>query len=176
MASNSNNYEYFKQESIVITGRFQAYVDTMWVQNKIQESLFKRLVDLYAVAAIVGFRIGRKLDDDKSGNLARTIQMDQLRQNLSVYTTIMKVILLLDESRGLSAEDRVKSAFKPPETQEEYQSNMELFHSYARGGIEFLHQQLVEKGISLDGPYSDCVDPNMSKILDFLSLPLEEQS
>ena len=40
-----------------------SYVEAMydkWTQGKIQESYFKRLVDLYAIAAIVGLKAKRR--------------------------------------------------------------------------------------------------------------------
>ena len=46
----SHVFEYFKTSEVFINGRFKEYVDKMWVQNKVQESMVKRLVDLYAVA------------------------------------------------------------------------------------------------------------------------------
>lgn len=61
-------FEYFKTSEVTINGRFKDYVDQMWVQNVIQESLVRRLVDLYAIAAVVGLRINRRLPDDRAGD------------------------------------------------------------------------------------------------------------
>ena len=38
-------------------GKHRDYVDQLWTLNKIQESYFKRLVDLYAIAAIIGIYV-----------------------------------------------------------------------------------------------------------------------
>ena len=65
VASENKVYEYFKVSEVYINGRFKEYVDKLWTQNKIQESMIKRLVDLYAIAAVVGLRINRRLEDDK---------------------------------------------------------------------------------------------------------------
>ena len=71
MAANKENssdkiYDYFKTDPIVLNGRFARYADAMWTQNKIEDkSRFSKLLDLYAVAAIIGFRKGRRLQDDK---------------------------------------------------------------------------------------------------------------
>ena len=37
-----HTFEYFKTSEVFINGRFKEYVDKMWVQNKVQESMVKR--------------------------------------------------------------------------------------------------------------------------------------
>ena len=133
-------YEYFKMSDFHFTGVFCTYIDAMWKQNTIPEST--RLVDLYAVAAIVGLRIQRRLPAD-TGEQKRTVQLAQITNNYHTLMPIMRLVLLLDESRGLNVEQRIDSAFRTPETQEDYEKNMELFNSYARGGVEYLYQELV---------------------------------
>ena len=55
-----STYEYFKVDEMIFVGKHRDYVDKLWTQGKIQESYFRRLVDLYAVAAIVGLKAKRK--------------------------------------------------------------------------------------------------------------------
>lgn len=136
-------YEYFKMSDFHFTGVFCTYIDAMWKQNTIPESIFTRLVDLYAVAAIVGLRIQNRCPADTSSEQKRTVQLAQITNNYHTLMPIMRLVLLLDESRGFSMEQRIDSAFRTPETQEDYEKNMELFNSYARGGIEYLYQELV---------------------------------
>ena len=109
-------FEYFKTSEVFINGRFKEYVDKMWVQNKVQESMVKRLVDLYAIAAVIGLRAKRRLPDDRVGDDKRTIQMKQLTDTYQTLAPIMKLVLMLDESRGLNEEERIRSAFRIPET------------------------------------------------------------
>ena len=64
--SNEKIYDYFRTDPIVLNGRFSRYADAMWVQNTIEDkSKFSRLLDLYAVAAIIGFRKNRRLATQK---------------------------------------------------------------------------------------------------------------
>ena len=72
-----------------------------------------------------------------------------------LYYGIMKLVLMLDESRGLNEEDRIRSAFRIPETREEHDVGMELFNSYARGGIEYMYEMLVVRPGSPDDEYGD---------------------
>ena len=67
---------------------------------------------------------------------------------------IMKRVLLLDDSIELTKEERIKRAFSGPKTVEEAQENMELFNSYVRGGIEYLHEELVERPVLSEDKYT----------------------
>jgi hypothetical protein len=57
---DKKTYEYFKVDEMFFVGKHREYVERLWTLNKIQESYFRRLVDLYAIAAIIGLRTGRK--------------------------------------------------------------------------------------------------------------------
>lgn len=174
VASENKVYEYFKVSEVYINGRFKEYVDKLWTQNKIQESMIKRLVDLYAIAAVVGLRINRRLEDDKKDpDDKRTVQLMQLTDAYQTLSTIMKLVLILDESRNLSDEERVRSAFRIPETREEHDANMELFNSYARGGIEYMYQQLVLRVTDVDDEHDDA---RINNIIAFMKNPMTSDS
>lgn len=75
--------------------------------------MVRRLVDLYAIAAVIGLRINRRIPDNRAvDDQKRTIQMMQLTDTYQTLALIMKLILMLGESRGLSEEDRIHSAFR----------------------------------------------------------------
>ena len=158
--------EYFKTSDIHICGRFKHYADAMWTQNAIQKSHIRRLVDLYAIAAVVGLRKGLRLEDD-SADEKRTIQMQQLNESYQTLSAVMKLILMLDESRGFDEEERIRSAFKVPENREEHDAGMELFNSYARGGIEYMYEQLVTR-VNTDTSEEDFSDVRINNIVAFL--------
>ena len=48
---------------------------------------------------------------------------------------------------------------------------MELFNSYARGGVEYLYEQLILKDPDLDDDYTD---KRISNIIALLKNPLSE--
>lgn len=160
-------YDYFKTDPIVLNGRFARYADAMWTQNKIDDkSRFSKLLDLYAVAAIIGFRKGRRLADDKLSPEKRTIQLDQIASNYMRFYTIMQVILLLDDSRGLEPAEKAKMAFDTnPKSEKVYEDNMELFHSYARGGLEYLYEVLVTRPVVMDDEFEDA---RVANIMEFV--------
>lgn len=167
---DKTTFEYFKVDEMMFVGKHRDYVDKLWTQNKIQESYFKRLVDLYAIAAIVGLKINRKSAEeyDESG-IKRTVQMKQLMENYQVLLPIMRMVLIMDNSRGLSFEEKLENAFLIPDSFEVYQQNMELFNSYARGGIEYLYEKLVLRVPDVDDDYTDF---RISNIVALLTHPL----
>ena len=163
-------YEYFRVDEVFITGKHRNYVDALWTKNKIKESHIERLIDLYMMAVAIGLRTGRRAEEDRVDELKRTVQTKQLNENISTLTNLMRMVLILDESRNLSVEQRIEEAFRIPETFEEYKKNMDLFNSYARGGIEVLYEELILKPVDMENDYGDA---QISNIVAFMKNPLE---
>ncbi len=164
-------YEYFKVDEMFFVGKHRDYVDKLWTQGKIQESYFRRLVDLYAIAAIVGLKANRKSAEDRDeSDIKRTVQMKQLNENIQTLMPIMRMILIMDDSRGLSLEEKLESAFAIPEDFETYKSNMELFNSYARGGIEYLYEKLILRVPDVDEDYTDF---RLANIVSLVTNPID---
>lgn len=166
-SSDKTSYEYFKVDEMIFVGKHRDMVDKLWTLNKIQESYFKRLVDLYAIAAIVGLKANRKSAEEKDeSDIKRTVQMKQLNENYQVLLPIMRMILIMDDSRNMTFEEKLESAFIIPEDYDTYKSNMDLFNSYARGGIEYLYEQLVLRVPDVDEDYSDFRIANMVALIN----------
>lgn len=162
--SEKKRLEYFRN-TMKFTGKHKKYIDDLWEQNVIQSSYIQYLYELYGIAAILGLRLQRKEPIDASEEV-RNIQVDQLLKYESVLKTIMTTVLLLDESAGRTKEERIKRAFSEPSTEEELAEDLELFNSYARGGIEFLHEELVERPLTNDDAYTDARIGNIVALLD----------
>ncbi len=147
-------YEYFKTDQL-IKGKYADYVDALWKQNSIQESCFRRLTDLYAIAAMVGLRVGLKFEEDTTSEHKRTIPLQQLISNYSVLRETMRLIILFDDSDGSSAQERIKTAFKgEPDTEEEYKKYMSLFNSYVLGGIDYIYNAIIVDPAGPDDEYA----------------------
>ena len=161
------NFEYFKRD-VIISGNHAAECDDMWKQNDIQNSYFRRLIDLYTIAPVIGLRTGHKAKPDNDSDLKRTIQLQQVFTRREDLLTVMQLILLLDESDGLSVEDRIYRAFRNPQNEEQYKKNTELFHSYVLGGIEVLHDCLFKRGKQddVDDKYDDLKITNIVALLN----------
>lgn len=171
--AENTSYEYFKVDEMFFVGKHRDLVDKLWTLNKIQESYFKRLVDLYAIAAIVGLKTKRRSQEERDeSDIKRTVQMKQLTENYQTLLPIMRIILIMDDSRGLNFEERLESAFEIPAEYDTYKANMELFNSYARGGVEYLYEKLVLRAPDVDEDYSDFRIANMVALMNN---PIEEE-
>lgn len=169
--SEKTAYEYFKVDEMFFVGKHRDYVDKLWTQGKIQESYFKRLVDLYAIAAIVGLKAKRRSPEEKDeSDVKRTVQMKQLNENYQTLLPIMRMILIMDDSREMTFEEKLESAFLIPEDEDTYKANMELFNSYARGGIEYLYEHLVLRVPDVD---EDFTDYRIANMVALVSNPIE---
>ena len=110
--ANQKVYEYFRENSEVLSGKYA------------KNSYFKRLIDLYTVAAAIGIRIKRRAAEDSSSDNKRTIQMDQLMLNLSTLQPLMRIMLIVNDSLSLTLEEKLDSAFRLPEIEEVYKYNI----------------------------------------------------
>ena len=122
--ANQKVYEYFRENSEVLSVKYADYAVVLWKQNDIKNSYFKRLIDLYTVAAAIGIRIKRRAAEDSSSDNKRTIQMDQLMLNLSTLQPLMRIMLIVNDSLSLTLEEKLDSAFHLPEIEEVYKYNI----------------------------------------------------
>lgn len=157
--------EYFKGDA-VIYGKHATMVDEMWQQNDLDHSYFKRLVDLYTIAPIIGLRANRKVDLDSTGDNKRTVQLAQLMTRREDLLTIMQIILLMDGKDSLDIEKRIDRTFRGPVDENEAKENMDIFNAYVRGGIEVLHEKLVNRALTIDDPYTDRKVGNIMALLN----------
>lgn len=171
--AEQTSYEYFKVDEMFFVGKHRDYVDKLWTQGKIQESYFRRLVDLYAIAAIVGLKAKRRSPEERDeSDVKRTVQMKQLNENYQTLLPIMRLILIMDDSRNMTFEEKLENAFVIPEDYDTYKANMELFNSYARGGIEYLYERLVLRTPGVDEDYTDF---RIANIVAFITNPIETE-
>lgn len=166
-AKSDRVYDYFKNEGYEVHGKFKDYVDAMWTQNSInEESRFKRLLDIYMSSVLIGLKLGKRLDDDKSED-KRNIPLEQISHEYKKLKTLMQIVLLVDESRGLTVEERFHEAFdETPKDEEVYRRNMELFNSYSRAGIEYMYNKLVLRPTDIDDDLREFHVANMMALLE----------
>ena len=140
------------------------------VETKKNFKIFENYIYVYMVAPIIGMIHGRKgeydpLDDSKdtAGMLAEI----QIKNNAKLKY-IYRLIILSDDSLGLSDEQKINMAFREDNNEESVKIGMELFNAYFFGGLEILYEEFVQECIT-DDDY-------ISKMFDFVNSFKEEQS
>ena len=117
--------------------------------------LFRRNLDVLINAPLIGFLFGRKAekDDAKNPNTGKVAEEsvfdEQVINNKETLEFNFKLIILLDTEYEAKEEARVNRAFRHPG---EDPADMELFDAYTRGGVEVLHEKLIE-GVSDPSEY-----------------------
>ncbi|MCK6255458.1 hypothetical protein LCY76_02310 [Fictibacillus sp. KIGAM418] len=134
-------------KNIIITGKHSAYMDLLR-----DKGFFSRHLDIYINSAIVGFQYNRKSLSDKSETYKdkRTqIHTEQLVKESSILEFIYRLIMLLDNQKDSTLEDRINRAFRDDslnDVSEKHSENTKVFISYVLGGVEVLYEKIIEKG------------------------------
>lgn len=139
------------RSDIAITGKHAYYVKVLADKDV---KIFNRYIDVYMNAAIIGFIYGEKEDVDKDSEYKEEtarILLEVINREKQKLKLIYRLIMLLENAKNLSKEERIERAFKDDiysDRKDKKEANIELFNSYIRGGISFLYNQL--NGINVD--------------------------
>ena len=99
--------EYFRKE-FQFTGKHARMAGELWIQNDSRNSYFRRLIDLYILAPIIGFRLNRKAEADHSDGDTKSIFPEQILKERDKLEFIMQMILMLrSEERRVGKECRL---------------------------------------------------------------------
>ena len=125
--------------------------------------LFKRFLDVYINAPLVGFLYGRRADPDYTKNGAgqvedRKVFAAQVINSSKDLQFNFWLIMLLDSDYEPDEEKRIDKAFKK---MGQDPKDEERFDSYVRGGVDVLYEKLME-GDTEPGDY-------VNRLYDFLS-------
>ncbi len=124
--------------------------------------IFENYIHVYMVAPIIGLLYNRKgqydpkdKDDDTAGMLAAV-----LIKNAAKLKYIYRLIILSDDSLGLSPEEKIDLAFRDTDKESEAKG-MKLYHDYFLGGLEVLYEEFVLK--------CDTDDDYLVRLYEFIS-------
>ncbi len=101
-------------------------------------------VDIYAIAPLVGLAYNRKAPEDSATSDTYSILASQMINHQSELEFSYRLIMLVDNSSGLSYDERIDRAFKQDEQPDKLKENKELFHQYMRGGLEWLYEHFTD--------------------------------
>ena len=149
-------------EAIIIRGRYYKMIKDLTSDTEIRPRLFDNMYKAYIFCAIYGLMKGRrntynpKTDETQDGEIA-TIRSEVLvgQKGKDNYFNIRKMIILMDDSRGYTIEEKVDAALRfdiPIEDDSDeyikqhskYNSNTELINMYALGGLELFYNSISE--------------------------------
>lgn len=109
--------------------------------------IFKRNIDVYVNAPLVGFLYGRRSDKDEEKNpetgMLETMNVmgDMVINTEDELMFNYRLIMLLDKKHEPDIQKRIDKAFRymGEDKEEEY------FDSYVRGGVDVLYEKLIEE-------------------------------
>lgn len=131
--------------------------------------IFENYIYVYMVAPIIGLLYGRKGNYDPQDTTKDTAGMlaEIQIKNAAKLKYIYRLIVLMDDSEGLTNEEKITRAFRE-DNDESADAGMALYTAYFLGGLEVLYETFV----------MNCVtdDDFIRKMFDFVSEFKEEQS
>jgi len=158
-----------------IRGKYATYWKalTQLPGNAIETSsnfkIFENYIHVYMTAPIIGLLNGRKAYIDPSDSSKDTAGMlaEVQIKNASKLKYIYRLILLTDDSNGLTNEEKIDWAFRESDNEEATQKGMDLYTAYFLGGLEVLYKTFVQ------GCVTD--DDFLVKMFDFVREFKDEQ-
>jgi hypothetical protein len=139
-------------QDYVITGKHAHYVKFL---NAYQRNLdkdkygknagiFPLAVDVYMVAPLVGATYNRYVPVDNETSDSTRIFAEAIIRRQKQLDTVYRLVMLSERSSTLTDDERVTRAFRDDEAPEKLAANLDLFHQYMRGGVEWLYEQATE--------------------------------
>lgn len=149
-----------------LTGKHATYLKFLAVKNSQDDDdaesvnsakLFARYIDVYMNAVVFGLLYNRTAKRDTESKSRAQIYAAAFNTERANCVFLYRMVMLLDTTTELTTEERINRAFRDdsnPEKAEEFKKNMELFHDYVRGGIEYMYEQLTD-GCTARSDYLD---------------------
>jgi len=123
-------------------------------------------VDIYVITPLIGLVYNKKAAEDNASNDTYSILASQIITHQANLEFVYRLVMLADNSTGLSSDDKIDRAFRQDEQPEKLAENLELFHKYMRGGLEWLYEQFTD-GATTKEDY-------LEKVHDVVSLYKED--
>lgn len=136
-------------KDIKIVGKHASYIKFLAKKSGelrrdfVGAEVFRRYIDVYIAGATIGLVKNLKTDADNTPNgdsamiFAAAVINEQLKLKF-----LYRAAMLLDNP-ALSADERIDLAFRFDTDEVKLKEGMEIFNSYARGGIEWLYEEFT---------------------------------
>jgi len=119
--------------------------------------LFKSVVEIYAIAPLIGYLYQRKASRDGSEQ-TKNIFEGALANHHDRLLFSYQLLMILDKASEPDLNERLRRAFQADE--DVTKTGFDLFNEYARGGIEVLYENLIEG--------ADSPETLLMKLVDFV--------
>lgn len=106
--------------------------------------IFAIAVELYLIAPLIGASYNRRAPIDTESDDSLNVLAEQILKRQKQFEDVYRIVMLSEKESDLNADERVKRAFRDDENPEKMTANLDLFHDYMRGGIEWLYEQVTE--------------------------------
>lgn len=134
----------------ILKGKHATYIRFLSAQTKTNDKnakgafVVRTAVEIYKTAPLIGLAYNKKNPEDTQSNDSYTIFGDAVIGHQADLDFAFRLVMLADNSTGLSSDDKIDRAFKQDEQPEKLAENLELFHQYMRGGLEWLYEQFTD--------------------------------
>lgn len=134
----------------ILKGKHATYIRFLSAQTKVNDKnakgafVIKTAVDIYNIAPLIGVAYNKKSDEDTNSTDSYTIFGDAMIQHQSNLEVAYRLVMLAENTSDLSNDEKISRAFKEDEQPEKMVQNLELFHQYMRGGIEWLYEHFTD--------------------------------
>ena len=143
-----------------LRGKYAAYAQFLSTERgQLREggvNIFNRVMDAYLYAILVGLRYERTslVDDaeiiaddifhnnDKNTKITSSnIDSSTVSDSNVLLNYIYKIVMLNEQERGLTDEEKIANAFKSEGNEQKITDNINLMNKYARGGLEEMYER-----------------------------------
>lgn len=132
-------------------GTHAAKVNKLTAKFDDKNQLFKRNLDVYMMAPIVGFLYQRKADVNTGDRTQKPTKIfpQQLIENGDDLAFTYRLIMLLDKKNAPSLDERVDKAFRQFNSAQA-ENDEKLYEQYVLGGVDVLYEKLIESATSTE--------------------------
>lgn len=159
------SFEFFKSK-FEFHGKHARMTDELCSIKEVENNYFKRVVDVYLMAAVVGFRIDRKAGTDYSSDDTKSIFAEVMLKEKDTLDFLMQTMMILENAKSMNNKESILKTFRGPQNRDEYSFWDNMFHDYVRGGVEELYECLIIRRPEPDEEYKDEKTANMMALLE----------
>lgn len=132
--------------------KFLAAKSTQLNKDSTSAGIFRRYIDVYIAGAIIGMVKKLKSNANTENDDSANILADAVIREQAKLKMLYRIAMLIDNP-VLSEDERIDLAFRYDTDDEKVKQGMDVFNAYARGGIEWLYQEITSNNASTNEDY-----------------------